>query len=160
MFEMFKATISKFKNTDESFKNEEIKNEEIKALNSIVSLLVEAASIDGNIGLDEKNQIKIMLTDQLNLETVKADKILEETILNSSEQIEIWSKTNDIRKELDYEERLNILELMWEIVLVDDVLDVFEAQLMRRVSGLLYISDVDSGNSKKRALMKLKDNNL
>ena len=38
---------------------------------------------------------------------------------------------------------------MWEIVLVDDVLDVFEAQLMRRVSGLLYISDVDSGNSKK-----------
>jgi hypothetical protein len=40
------------------------------------------------------------------------------------------------------------------------VLDVFEAQLMRRVSGLLYISDVDSGNSKKRALMKLKDSNL
>ena len=60
---------------------------------------------------------------------------------------------------IDYEERLNILELMWEIVLVDDVLDVFEAQLMRRVSGLLYISDVDSGNSKKRALLKIKNNN-
>ena len=42
----------------------------------------------------------------------------------------------------------------------DDVLDVFEAQLMRRVSGLLYISDVDSGNSKKRAIMNLKDSNL
>ena len=76
----------------------------------------------------------------------------------SEEQIEIWSKTNDIRKELDYEERLNILELMWEIVLVDDVLDVFEAQLMRRVSGLLYISDIDSGTSKKRAIEKLKSN--
>ena len=54
---------------------------------------------------------------------------------------------------------LYVLELMWEIVLVDDVLDVFEAQLMRRVSGLLYISDVDSGNSKKRALLKIKNNN-
>ena len=68
-----------------------------------------------------------------------------------SKILKIWSKTNDIRKELDYDERLNILGLMWEIVLVDDILDVFEAQLMRRVSGLLYISDVDSGNSKKRA---------
>ena len=47
---------------------------------------------------------------------------------------------------------------MWEIVLVDDVLDVFEAQLMRRVSGLLYISDIDSGNCKKRAIEKLKNN--
>ena len=152
MFEMFKATISKFKNSDEN-----LKNEEIKALNSIVALLVEAASIDGEIGLDEKNQIKFILTDQLNLETTKADEILEETISNSSEQIEIWSKTNDIRKELDYEERLNILELMWEIVMVDDILDVFEAQLMRRVSGLLYISDIDSGNCKKRAIQKLKN---
>ena len=158
MFEMFKATISKFKNSDENLKNEEIKNEEIKALNSIVALLVEAASIDGEIGFDEKNQIKTILIDQLNIETIKADEILEETISNSSEQIEIWSKTNDIRKELDYKERLNILELMWEIVLVDDIIDVFEAQLMRRVSGLLYISDIDSGNSKKRAIQKLKNN--
>ena len=138
--------------------SDKISLEEIKALNSIVALLVEAASIDGEIGLDEKNQIKIILTDQLKLETTKADEILEETISNSSEQIEIWSKTNDIRKELDYEERLNILELMWEIVLVDDIIDVFEAQLMRRVSGLLYISDIDSGNSKKRAIQKLKNN--
>ena len=94
------------------------------------------------------------------LDPIKAKEILDETISLSGDQIEIWSKTNDIRKELDYDERLNILGLMWEIVLVDDILDVFEAQLMRRVSGLLYISDVDSGNSKKRALMKLKDSNL
>ena len=84
--------------------------------------------------------------------------IVEKEAQNSSEQIEKWPKTNDIRKELDYEERLNILELMWEIVLVDDIIDVFEAQLMRRVSGLLYISDIDSGNSKKRAIQKLKNN--
>ena len=96
---------------------------------------------------------------QLKLDAHKAKEILAETISVSGEQIEIWSKTNNIRSELDYEERLNILELMWEIVLVDDVLDVFEAQLMRRVSGLLYISDVDSGNSKKRALLKIKNNN-
>ena len=153
MFELFKTTVNKFKNNEEN-----IQNDEVKALNSIVALLVEAASIDGEIGNDEKNQIENILIDRLNLDKIEADKILEQTISESEEQIEIWSKTNDIRKELDYEERLNILELMWEIVLVDDVLDVFEAQLMRRVSGLLYISDIDSGTSKKRAIEKLKNN--
>ena len=153
MFELFKSTVNKFKNNEEN-----IQNDEVKALNSIVSLLVEAASIDGEIGNDEKNQIENILTERLNLDKIKAEKILEQTISEAEDQIEIWSKTNDIRKELDYEERLNIFELMWEIVLVDDVLDVFEAQLMRRVSGLLYISDIDSGNCKKRAIEKLKNN--
>ena len=153
MFELFKTTVNKFKNNEES-----IQNDEVKALNSIVSLLVEAASIDGEIGNDEKNQIENILIERLNLDKIEAEKILEQTISDSEEQIEIWSKTNDIRKELDYEERLKIFELMWEIVLVDDVLDVFEAQLMRRVSGLLYISDIDSGNCKKRAIEKLKNN--
>ncbi len=153
MFELFKTTINKFKNNEEN-----IQNDEVKALNSIVALLVEAASIDGEIGNDEKNQIENILIERLNLDKIEAEKILEQTISESEDQIEIWSKTNDIRKELDYEERLNIFELMWEIVLVDDVLDVFEAQLMRRVSGLLYISDIDSGNCKKRAIEKLKNN--
>ena len=153
MFELFKTTVNKFKNNEEN-----IQNDEVKALNSIVALLVEAASIDGEIGNDEKNQIENILIERLNLDKIEAEKILEQTISESEDQIEIWSKTNDIRKELDYEERLNIFELMWEIVLVDDVLDVFEAQLMRRVSGLLYISDIDSGNCKKRAIEKLKNN--
>ena len=153
MFELFKTTVNKFKNNEEN-----IQNDEVKALNSIVALLVEAASIDGEIGNDEKNQIENILIERLNLDKIKAEKILEQTISEAEDQIEIWSKTNDIRKELDYEERLNIFELMWEIVLVDDVLDVFEAQLMRRVSGLLYISDIDSGNCKKRAIEKLKNN--
>ena len=154
MFEIFKSTLKKVKNNEEK-----IETDEVKALSSIVSLLVEAASVDGQIGEDEKNKILSILVHQLNLDLTKAEQILQETISVSEDQIEIWSKTNNIRIELDYEERLNILELMWEIVLVDDVLDVFEAQLMRRVSGLLYISDVDSGNSKKRALLKIKNNN-
>ena len=154
MFEIFKSTLNKVKNNEEK-----IERDEVKALSSIVSLLVEAASIDGDIGDDEKNKILSILVHQLKLDSLKAKEILEETISVSGEQIEIWSKTNNIRSELDYEERLKILELMWEIVLVDDVLDVFEAQLMRRVSGLLYISDLDSGKSKKRALLKIKNNN-
>ena len=152
MFEIFKSAISKIKNNDK-----EVHKEEVKALSSIVALLVEAASVDGNIGGEEKSHISLILKKQLNIEETEANEILQEAIIKSQDQIEIWSKTHDIRKEMDYEERLKIVELMWEIVLVDQVLDVFESQLMRRVSGLLFVSDVDSGNCKKRAIEKLQN---
>ena len=152
MFEIFKSAISKIKNNDK-----EVHKEEVKALSSIVALLVEAASVDGNIGGEEKSHISLILKKQLNIEETEANEILQEAIIKSEDQIEIWSKTHDIRKEMDYEERLKIVELMWEIVLVDQVLDVFESQLMRRVAGLLFVSDFDSGNCKKRAIEKLQN---
>ena len=152
MFEIFKSAISKIKNNDK-----EVHKEEVKALSSIVALLVEAASVDGNIGEAEKSHISLILNKQLNIEETEANEILEEAIIKSQDQIEIWSKTHDIRKEMDYEERLKIVELMWEIVLVDQVLDVFESQLMRRVAGLLFVSDFDSGSCKKRAIEKLQN---
>ena len=93
MFKLFKTTVNKFKNNEEN-----IQNDEVKALYSIVALLVEAASIDGEIGNDEKNQIENILIERLNLDKIETEKILEQAISESEEQIEIWSKTNDIRK--------------------------------------------------------------
>ena len=152
MFEIFKSAVSNIKNKEKG-----VHKEEVKALSSIVDLLVEAASVDGNIGDEEISHISLILRKQLNIEETEAKKILQEAIFKSQDQIEIWSKTHDIRKEMDYEERLNIVELMWEIVLVDAVLDVFESQLMRRVAGLLFVSDFDSGSCKKRAIAKLQN---
>ena len=50
--------------------------------------------------------------------------------------------------------RVILIEALWEIVLSDGEIHDFESNLIRRLAGLLYISDVDSGNAKKRALDK------
>ena len=152
MFEIIKSAVRKIKNNEK-----EVHKEEVKALSSIVALLVEAASVDGNIGEEEISHISLILKKQLNLEETEAKEILQEAIIKSQDQIGNWSKTHDIRKAIDYVERLNIVELMCEIVLVDEVLDVFESQLMRRVAGLLFVSDFDSGSCKKRAIAKLQN---
>ena len=47
-----------------------------------------------------------------------------------------------------------LIETLWEIVLSDGEVHDFESNLIRRLAGLLYISDVDSGNAKIRALDK------
>ena len=63
--------------------------------------------------------------------------------------------TSKINKEYNEETKLLLLETLWEIILSDGKIHDYENSLMRRLSGLLYISDINSGNAKKRALNKI-----
>ena len=54
---------------------------------------------------------------------------------------------------------VKIIEIIWKIVYSDGASDSYESNLIRRLAGLLYISDVASGNAKKRALNKISKNN-
>ena len=51
--------------------------------------------------------------------------------------------------------RIGVLELVWMTVLADDRVDTLESQLMRRLAGLLFVSDVDSGLAAKAAKKRL-----
>ena len=50
-----------------------------------------------------------------------------------------------------------LIETLWEIILLDGKVHEFESNLIRRLAGLLYISDVSCGNAKKRAQINLKN---
>ena len=51
--------------------------------------------------------------------------------------------------------RIDLMEMLWEVCYADGVLHDFEAQLMRRMAGLMFVDDRDSGAARKRALEKL-----
>ena len=154
MINFFNSALEKLKN-----QNASTVEEEDQAIDSIAKLFVEAASIDGEISEEEYNHIQTILINQLKLNELKAKKILEQVISESQNEIEIWSKTKEIRDKMDYDERLKIVGNLWEIVLIDEIVDDYEANLMRRVSGLLYISDFDSAESKKNAIKNLQNKN-
>ena len=152
MINFFSSALKKLKKEDEP----NIKEED-QAIDSIAKLFIEAASIDGEISEDENNHIKRILTNQLKLSQQKAKEIFDQAVSESQNQIEIWSKTKEIRDNMDYDERLKIVVHLWEIVLIDKVIDDYEANLMRRVAGLLYISDFDSAEARKNALANLEN---
>ena len=152
MINFFSSALQKLKKEDES----NIKEED-QAIDSIAKLFIEAASIDGEISEDENSHIKRILTNQLKLSQQKAKEIFDQAVSESQNQIEIWSKTKEIRDNMDYDERLKIVVHLWEIVLIDKVIDDYEANLMRRVAGLLYISDFDSVEARKNALTNLEN---
>ena len=128
-------------------KNEE-KNEDHKNI-LITALMIHAAKIDNNYTNDEKKIItKALLSlTKLPIDRVKAIvAIAEKKELESNQIIEF---TKEIKKET-MEYRLKILELLWQIIYSDGTADLYEANLMRRICGLLYISDKDSGIIKSK----------
>ena len=121
----------------------------------IAALLIHAAKIDDNYTDLEKEIIKKALID-LNLvkidETEKLLKTAEEKEKQSNQIIEF---TKEIKKK-PLEFRLKIVEILWKIVYSDNASDSYESNLIRRVCGLLYISDKDSGIIKEKIRHSIK----
>ena len=121
----------------------------------VTGLLVEAAGADGQIADDESRLISEIVAAQFELSEPEMATILDEAVNDFDDRIEIHSLMRQLRDVADYEERVGVLELVWMVVLSDHRLDKIEAQLMRRLAGLLFISDVDSGLAARTARKRL-----
>lgn len=115
------------------------------------ALLVEAAMVDGDFS-DKERQIITVLVEERFLE----DPALSEVLISTAEakarrSVELYSVTKIISKTFSYDERMDILQSIWEVVLSDGRVDSFEDQLMRRLGGLIHISDRDRAFSRLRA---------
>ena len=134
------------------FKKKQIEDEDKITL--VCSLLVHAARIDENYTEKEKKIILSALTQLYNKNEDELIKVLEqaEKLENQSNQILKFTKTV---KDYDKNFRLKVLEIMWKIIYSDGVSDIYESNLMRRLSSLLYISDRENGEIKKKLLVNL-----
>ena len=139
---MFKNLFSKKKETNEKYI-------------LIAALLVHAAKIDKMYSDVEKNIIKkaIINLDQSNSSEI--DKILEKAEKKEEESNQILEFTKEIKK-YSSDFRFKIIEILWEIVYSDGTNDIYESNLIRRVCGLLYVSDKDNGIIKLKVQKKLK----
>ena len=135
--------------------NADIAENEIKLARAVAALLVEAAMADGDIDEIEHAHIRHMLETQLDLSADDADAMLAQSLASHEDRIEIHSLTRHIRHDTDTADRSIILEMVWMVVLADGSLDQHESQLMRRLAGLLFVDDVESGMAAKRARQRL-----
>ena len=147
---MFSNLKTAFQNITSKNKNEdEYEREDIQA---VIILLLEACQIDGDTGNIEIEYIKKLLINKFNFTSDHAEKNLVEALEKSDERIEIFSQIKIILNEMNHEERIDVIEMMWGVILSDGIVDDFEANLMRRMNGLLYISGEESALAKQRAL--------
>tara|TARA_B110000438_G_C15614640_1_gene563777 strand:+ start:225 stop:653 length:429 start_codon:yes stop_codon:yes gene_type:complete len=110
----------------------------------IGALLVHAAKIDENYTETEKEIIKKALMNLNEIKPDEANDLLKLAEEKETEQNQIVEFTKEI-KNLSMEFRLKIIEVIWKIVYSDGTSDNYESNLIRRICGLLYISDKDNG---------------
>ena len=126
-----------------------------KNLELLCGLMIEAAYTDGQIDANELNKIKSSLVNVFAEDPKEINLVLEEALKNKNNSKSLHYYTSFINKNFDQDKKLLLIETLWEIVLSDGEIHDFESNLIRRLAGLLYISDVNSGNAKKRALDKI-----
>ena len=138
-----------FKKFFEKKNEENINNKNIL----ITALLIHAAKIDDNYTDVEKEIIKKALISLNAITPNDAEELLKKAEKIEQESNQIVAFTREIKKN-SMEFRLKIIEILWKIVYSDGSSDSYESNLIRRVCGLLYVSDKDSG------IIKLKVKNL
>ena len=125
------------------FKKEKKENSDNKNI-LVAALLIHAAKIDENYSDIEKKIIKEALINLNNINSDQAEELMKFAEKKEEESNQMLEFTREIKKH-PMEFRLKIIEIIWKIVYADDISDNYETNLMRRICGLLYISDKDNG---------------
>ena len=119
------------------------------------ALLIELAVIDGAFDADEKTVISKLLTARFKIREEDVAGLIATAEATVEDAVDLFSLTRPLREEYKQEERFQIIEMMWEVAFADGVVHDFEANLVRRATGLLNVSDFESGEAKKRVLERL-----
>ena len=118
------------------------------------ALLVEAATMDGTLDDAERAAIHDILTARFHLSEDEAEALFAAAHSAQEEATHLMRFTRTLKDSYGEEERIALIEMMWEVALADGVVHDYEDSLIRRVAGLLYVSDQDRGKAKKRALAR------
>ena len=110
----------------------------------VAALLIHAAKVDENYSDIEKKIIKEALINLNNINSDQAEELMKLAEKKEEESNQMLEFTREIKKH-PMEFRLKIIEIIWKIVYSDDISDNYESNLIRRICGLLYISDKDNG---------------
>ena len=123
---------------------------------AVAALLTEAACADGEYDASEKAAIERLLAAHFDISMDEAVALAARAHETSATSVQLFGFTNTARNATSPEERIGLIEMLWEVVYADGEIDDFESNLMRRLGGLLHVTDLDRGAARKRVLARLK----
>ena len=134
------------------FNKTETREDNNLSLIKIASLLIHLAKIDENFSHKEKDIIQQTLI-EIGANTKNINKIMEEAEKKEKDSNQILEFTREI-KNIEKEKKYIIIESLWNIIYSDKNADLYETNLMRRLSGLLYLDKKVVGDIKEKVRLK------
>ena len=135
------------------FKNKKKNESQNGSYSKIAALLIHAAKIDEAYEKKEEDIIKETLID-LGAPISEIDKIMSEAIIVEENSNQILDFTREI-KNVPNSDKIKIIESLWKIIYSNDSADIYETNLMRRLSGLLYVDAKIMGDLKLKVKSEL-----
>ena len=134
-----------------------LKKKEIKDSNfltKVCALLIHTAKIDENYTNKEEEIIKKTLN-ELGVENENISKTIEEAKIIEENSNQILDFTKEV-KNLSNQDKIQVVETLWSIIYSNNEADIYEANLMRRLAGLLYIDNKTMGDIKEKIKKNLR----
>lgn len=121
---------------------------------AVAALLIEAARMDDDFDAAERATIERLLAERFDLAPEAVRALVETAEQKVRDTAQYFPFTREITKRLSTEQRVGIIEMLWEVAYADGVLDPYEDMLLRQIAGLIHVPDRERGLARKRALEK------
>jgi uncharacterized tellurite resistance protein B-like protein len=119
---------------------------------ALTALLVEAAHSDDRFEEAERSVIAELLERRFGLAPSKTRELISAGESAADNSAELFHFTRIINERLSFQERVDLVEMLWEVAYADGVLDPYEDSLLRRVGGLIYVPDRERGMAPQRVI--------
>ena len=133
-------------------KKANVKENEHPSIIAVACLLIHSAKIDQNYTDKEKKIIKDAII-EMGGEAGNIDKIIQDAEKKEKDSNQILDFTKEI-KNINEEDKKIIIEALWDIIYSDEDADMYETNLMRRLSGLMYLDPKVVGDMKEKVRQK------
>jgi len=119
------------------------------------ALLIEMMKADGKVSKDERKAVMQTIQSKFNLTDEETKSLKELAKEKAKKATDYYEFTSLIHKSLSYEQKVEIIEHLWEIAFTDKHIDKHEEYMVRKIADLIYVEHKDFIEAKLRVKKKL-----
>ena len=131
--------------------------EEDDATFALAVLLIEVARRDDRVEVRERGIIERALARRFGLDRSEVARLMKAAEEGAIKATDLHHFTQTVVRRFSEEERIGVIEMLWEVAYSDGLLTGDEDALIRRVAGLVYVSDRERGEAKRRITQRSQD---
>lgn len=121
---------------------------------AVAALMFHIIAVDGDIEQQELNQLKAVLQQRYELSEEDTQELMKLAQEKDNEAVDLYGFTSVLKKKLQPEQRLSVIEALWEMVYADGSVHEFEDNTIWRVAELLGVSSRDRMQLKQKVAQR------
>lgn len=110
---------------------------------AVALLLLELARSDFDFPEVERLKIRDLLAQRYQLEQAQAEALMQQAQATEQKAVSLYDYVQALNARLDAAAKRELMQMLWQVAYADGRLDKYEESLLRKLAGLLYVSDAD-----------------